>query len=302
MAATANKPLRYPQRRIDASDDYLSIQILNYSAPGFGQITPTNLSLQTSTQQISSKSQILQTIYLPIPQGISDTSSIGWGDDSLNTAAAFGASEIAKVLGSQNLPPAIANAISDTGTAVSTGANSGVLKKALTSSIISKLVNSLGANTSPEGLLSRATGQVINPNMELLFKSVSLRSFTFSFDFAPRDADEALEIKNIIRSFKKSMSPKNSGSQNSGGAPNGTFISAPNVFQLEYKTGNQKNPFLNSFKPMALTNMSVNYTASGAYSTYEDATPVHLQMTLQFQELNPIYNEDYTDSDIGVGY
>jgi len=71
---------------------------------------------------------------------------------------------------------------------------------------------------------------------------------------------------------------------------------------LEYRTGNQKHPFLNSFKPMALTNMSVNYTASGAYSTYEDATPVHLQMNLAFQELNPVYFEDYTDSDIGVGY
>ena len=55
---------------------------------------------------------------------------------------------------------------------------------------------------------------------------------------------------------------------------------------------------------MALTNMTVNYTASGAYATYEDATPVHLQMTLQFQELNPIYNEDYDDIPLekGVGY
>ena len=99
------------------------------------------------------------------------------------------------------------------------------------------------------------------------------------------------------------MSPKNAGVNNSTNAgPGGIFISSPNVFQLEYRTGNQKHPFLNSFKPMALTNMSVNYAASGPYSTYEDATPVHLSMTLQFQELNPVYFEDYDDSDIGVGY
>ena len=139
--------------------------------------------------------------------------------------------------------------------------------------------------------------------MELLFKSVSLRSFTFGFDFAPRDADEALEVKNIIRAFKKYMAPKNAGQNNStNSGPGGIFISSPNVFQLEYRTGNKKHPFLNSFKPMALTNMSVNYAASGAYATYEDATPVHLQMNLAFQELNPVYFEDYTDSDTGVGY
>jgi hypothetical protein len=49
--------------------------------------------------------------------------------------------------------------------------------------------------------------------------------------------------------------------------------------------------------------MAVDYTASGAYATYEDATPVHMKLTLSFQELNPIYFSDYDDStDIGVGY
>ena len=48
--------------------------------------------------------------------------------------------------------------------------------------------------------------------------------------------------------------------------------------------------------------MSVDYTASGVYTTYEDATPVHMKLTMNFQELNPIYFEDYSDKDIGVGY
>jgi hypothetical protein len=48
--------------------------------------------------------------------------------------------------------------------------------------------------------------------------------------------------------------------------------------------------------------MSVNYNGSAQYATYPDATPVHMQLTLQFQELSPIYAEDYKNSDIGVGY
>jgi len=45
-----------------------------------------------------------------------------------------------------------------------------------------------------------------------------------------------------------------------------------------------------------LNTMSVNYTGSGTYATYSDATPVHMVMTLTFQELTPIYREDYVES------
>jgi len=162
----------------------------------------------------------------------------------------------------------------------------------------SKLVNSIGANTSPEGLLSRATGNVLNPNLELLFSGVNLRSFQFDFDFAPRDEKESNVVKEIIRIFKQSMAPK-TGSNTEGA---GLFIEAPNIFLLKYKSGNQDHPYLNKFKPCALTSMGMNYTGSGSYATYADKTPVHMKLSVSFTELNPIYNEDYKPSDIGVGY
>ena len=52
--------------------------------------------------------------------------------------------------------------------------------------------------------------------------------------------------------------------------------------------------------------MGVNYTGSGTYATYPDGTPVHLTLQLKFQELNPIYAEDYGEGGSftlkGVGY
>ena len=149
-----------------------------------------------------------------------------------------------------------------------------------------------------QGLISRATGSVINPNMELLFEGVNLRSFAFDFDFAPRDEKESNVVKEIIRIFKISMAPKTG--SNTAGA--GLFISAPNIFLLKYKSGSQDHPYLNKFKPCALTSMGMNYTGSGSYATYADKTPVHMKLSLSFTELNPIYNEDYKPSDIGVGY
>ena len=50
--------------------------------------------------------------------------------------------------------------------------------------------------------------------------------------------------------------------------------------------------------------MAVNYTGSGTYATYDDTTPVHMQLSLQFQELNPVYSEDYDKEEgkLGVGF
>ena len=51
--------------------------------------------------------------------------------------------------------------------------------------------------------------------------------------------------------------------------------------------------------------MNVNYTGTGTYATYEDATPVSMTLNLTFTELSPVYQEDYNDNpgaDEGVGF
>ena len=48
--------------------------------------------------------------------------------------------------------------------------------------------------------------------------------------------------------------------------------------------------------------MAVNYTGENVYATYHDGTPVSMQLELSFQEVVPVYAEDYTDGLLGVGY
>jgi hypothetical protein len=290
-------PLRYPQKSIGKNDDYLEIGVIKYVPPGFETGT-NNLKLTTGTEK-NSKQKAEKTIQLPIPSNIGDTNQVDWGNgDSLNSLALYGAEQIQNVLSSSNFFGGVGgllNDVSSTGTqSILKGGGQDLIKKYFTST----LINSLGANTSPEGLLSRASGQVLNPNLELLFSGVNLRTFQFDFDFAPRDEKESNVVKEIIRIFKISMAPK-TGSNTEGA---GLFIKAPNVFLLKYKSGNQDHPYLNKFKPCALTKMGMNYTASNSYSTYADKTPVHMRLSVSFTELNPIYNEDYKPSDIGVGY
>ena len=84
---------------------------------------------------------------------------------------------------------------------VKTIAQSGEAQGLANAFFASKVVNALGGNTSFEGVLARSTGQILNPNTELLFNGVKLRSFNFSFNLAPRNVGEAEEIKNIIRAL-----------------------------------------------------------------------------------------------------
>lgn len=287
---------RYPFKKIDASDDYLQILIVDYVPPDVS--TDQNSLKQTSsTKALEKKGSLKNPLYqilLPMPQGISDTNLIDWGSDSLNPIAAAAVGGSAEAIKGKPLE-AGANIYNSIKNVLASGNGQDLVRNYMAATA----VNVFNANVSAEGILSRASGQVLNPNMELLFKGVQLRTFNFTFNMAPREQKEAESVKNIIRTFKKSMAARNA-----TGPGSGLFISAPNIFQLEYKSGNKKHPFLNSFKPCALINMAVDYTGSGIYATYEDATPVHMKLSLSFQELNPIYYNDYDEIPLsdGVGY
>ena len=129
---------------------------------------------------------------------------------------------------------------------------------------------------------------------------MNLRSFPFSVTFSPRNYEEAIRVKTIIRYLKQTMSAKTS--QTGGDA--GIFLNWPDVFSLRYLHKGKDHPFLNSFKLCALTGLNVNYTNAGTYASYEGGTPVNIRMNMTFKELNPIYAEDYDglgDAD-GVGF
>ena len=173
-------------------------------------------------------------------------------------------------------------------------------QEAFKAAIGGKAISALGSTVSPKSIISRATGQVLDSNLELLFQGVNLRSFPFSVTFSPRNYDETERVRLIIRYLKQTMAPKTG---NEGGKL-GTFLKSTDVFSLRYLHNGQDHPFLNSFKLCALTGLSVNYTNAGTYASYSDGTPVNIRLNMSFKELNPIYSEDYDGGDAGggVGY
>ena len=240
-------------------------------------------------------------IELPIPQDLTDSNSVTWGEDRVN-ALELAALNVAQGAMAGNIGEGAVEAAQLAVTALNTGVNiptlSGDTQDAVRAALSGAAIGALGSNVSAKSVIARSTGQILNNNLELLFQGVNLRSFPYSITFSPRDPKESRMVKDIIRSLKMAMAPKAGEMEASA---QGIFLKSPDVFQLKYLRDGHDHPFLNSFKLCALTGMTVNYTNAGTYTSYEDGTPVNIRMNLTFKELNPIYHEDYLSDGAGSG-
>jgi hypothetical protein len=53
----------------------------------------------------------------------------------------------------------------------------------------------------------------------------------------------------------------------------------------------------------ALKSLTVNYTPDGNYATFRDGKMVSYELSMSFQELDPIFNDDYPqDDDKSIGF
>ena len=251
-------------------------------------------------------------VELPIPQDINDSNTVTWGDDQMNIfqLAGISAANMIQETG-MNFNDARAIVVDGLFGKDDQGGNSfgGIdqrTQNAIKSAISGKAINALGGQINTNSALGRAEGFILNSNLELLFDSVNLRTFPFSVNFSPRSPVESQMVKHIIRAFKSSMAAKKNSDVGEATGQGGVFLRAPDVFKLSYLHNGAPHPFLNKFKPCALTGMTVNYTNSGTYATYGDGVPISLKMNLIFKELNPIYHEDYEEfadgDNKGVGF
>ena len=290
---------KYPLSTIEDNTDYFLLSIKEYVPIGPTLIRTSNGQFN-SPQRVKNKNSII----LPMPSKIQDGNSVDYASRDLDgITAAFAQSALGAMqttglrmddLGGFTRRLA-ENAIEPFNAKI--GEN---LKNVYLRGLAAQAANIPGiGNITKEQLLARESGGILNPNMELLFNGVRLRTFKFSFKMTPRNKGEAEEIKNIIKILKINMAPKVVKDNNS-------FLSTPNVFDIQYMKGNSSHPFLHLFKTCALTDMAVDYTGENIYATYgntkDEATPISMIMDLTFRELEPIYDSDYDNVKQGVGY
>ena len=274
----------YPLDLGKTKQDVIKFTMLEYIPQDFnqgGQFGFSNSARQGERNSIG-------TVILPIPGGIQDNNSVSWAGQNMNALQA-GLANVALNTIEDGVEGAKAS-ITDITNAIK--ANAGEGKTA-----VAQLFAGAATGTGTQ-LLTRTTGAVINPNLELLFSGPALRTFSFSFKMNAREAAESREIVKILRFFKQGSAAQRSSSN--------LFLKSPHTFRIQYlHRGEQdnENPFMGKIKECALQSVGVNYTPENNYATFEDGAMVSYQVTLNFSELEPVFNNDYpNDGDASIGF
>ena len=276
-ARTSYPTLRYPET-LNQNQDKLKISILKFAPKKFSGLSFSERSTFTE--------RVLGSVLLPVPNAVNDANSCSWGQDTMN-AAQIAASDIAM----KTITEGAGAGLSATEKSIAgVGKEGGADAKDAIAQYFT------GQATGVKGILARTKGQVINPNMELIFNGPQLRPFNFTFKMSPRDERESITIKKIIRMFKQSMAPARTEAS--------LFLKAPNTYKLQFLEGSaNEHKFLPKIKECAMTGFNVNYTPDGNYATYRNSAMVAVELSFSFQELEPIFNNDYDqDGDASIGF
>jgi hypothetical protein len=151
--------------------------------------------------------------------------------------------------------------------------------------IITNLALSKGPNAAG---LSAATGLAANPKKEQIFKGVDFRTFAFDYQFFPRSATEAANVLNIIKTFKYHMHPEFKDNNN--------FVYIyPSEFDIFYYQNGQENQNLHRHTSCVLTELNVNYTPNGAFTTFDNGMPTQINVTMNFRELALLTKDKIAD-------
>jgi hypothetical protein len=271
----------YPTGLGENKQDYIKFDMISYG-PRKGITASGNIGKRSLGEK-----GILGTVFLPIQPSITDQNTVDWQNDTINPLQLSGTSVALAFSQGSNAAGATESAINQFMSGY-TGKDADAVKQYLRYWAAGKAV---GTN-----LFSRIAGATVNPNLELLFNGPQLRPFNFSFRLSPRDEKEAETVKGIIRFFKKGMAVDRS---------NKLFLKAPNVFEIKYINGKGgEHTSLNKIKVCALTSCSVDYTPDGSYATFTDteATMTSYNLTLQFNELEPIFKDEYDSNKTSIGY
>ena len=199
--------------------------------------------------------RLKKAIALHIPNNLSVRYGVSWeGEDTLMMAM-------------------MANGMNDAIKAAESGDSKNLSQTA------AAIVSNLALSKSPAGsAMSAATGLAANPKKEQIFKGVDYRTFQFEYQFYPRNSAEAANVLDIIKTFKYHMHPEFKDDNN--------FIYIyPSEFDISYYTNGQVNKNIHQHTSCVLTELNINYTPNGAFTTFADGMPTQINVTMQFKEL-----------------
>jgi hypothetical protein len=213
-------------------------------------------------------------ISLYMPPSVQVEYDVKYADQEIGTLAMLGKDAIDAFKGASGGTSAKLNAAAE---ALGPGGKEG----------LTNLLNASLDTLAPgaKALQQISSGKVITPRMEMMFEGVGRRSFSYTFAFIPKSAQEAKTIERIIHAFKLNMMPEYSN-------PNTRReMNIPNVFDIQYMYQSTENKFLNKISTCFLQKIDVTYGAD-RYTAYDPVDgsppPQKSSITLSFVEMETL--------------
>jgi hypothetical protein len=142
-----------------------------------------------------------------------------------------------------------------------------------------------------QAMMAIHQGKVITPKLELMFKGVGRRSFSYEFNFIPKSEKEAEEVEKIVKEFKFQMSADFDG----GGAQGQRRMTIPSNFDIEYMYKGQGNKHLHKISTCVLEKMDVTY-GGDKFVAYAGGRPQSTKISLSFSEMEIITKKRIEDN------
>ena len=125
---------------------------------------------------------------------------------------------------------------------------------------------------------SQILGMAANPKKEQVFKGVDFRTFSFDYQFFPRNEKEARNVLKIIEEFKFHMHPEFKDDNN--------FVYLyPSEFDIVYYQAGEENLNLHRHTSCVLTDLDIDYTPNGQFTTFDNGMPTQINVSMSFREL-----------------
>ena len=213
-------------------------------------------------------------IALHVPNQLSIRYGANWSDEeTFGMQAAQGGIEIAAALAKS------AGALASKDTAAA-GAYANSAAKGI-SAIAASVALTKGPNA---GAMSTMSGLAANPMKEQIFKGIDFRTFSVDYSFSPRNAAESRSVLNIIAAFKYHMHPEYKDANN-------FLFLYPSEFDIVYYHNGAENMNIHRHTSCVLTEMQVNYTPNGNFTTFAGGMPTQINITMSFKELTILTKE-----------
>lgn len=225
----------------------------------------------------SANTEVRFSISLPIPATLMESYGIGYSEGR------YGAT-LGNVIAAVDRQNAGIGAEESRSSATALGLARGAFQSSLASAA-GGIGSAVGIDSEGvSGVIDQQLGSIVNPHLSLFFTGVSMREHQFFWAFAPRNAQDAKNIKEIYYRIKRAALPTFT--------PNASHTTLEYPMMVRVRIFTKGGEELYPFKMCVIPGINMNYASSGAPAFHIDGSPALCQLSMSLKEIEYFTSDD----------